>query len=61
MNSQIFIVQRLYLQGLPIHVIDVPYIRDILYTINQAEIATTAFPYLNEKIPITMVDKGAML
>lgn len=61
MNSQIFIVQGLYLQGLPMYEIDLPYIRDILYNINQAEMATTAFPYLNEEIPITIVDKGLML
>lgn len=61
MNSEIFIKQGLHLQGLPIYEIDVPYIRDILYNINKAEIATTAFPYLNEEVPITVVDKGLML
>lgn len=60
MQSEVFIKQGLRQQGLPIYEIDLPYIRDILNNINQAELAAAAFPYLNEEIPITIVDKGVM-
>ncbi|WP_163971838.1 hypothetical protein [Oceanobacillus halotolerans] len=53
--------QELYLQGLPIYEADIPYIHNILYTINLAQTSTDAFPHLNKEIPITVVDKELML
>lgn len=56
-----FIRKSLYLQGLPVYEADIPYIYQLLYTINQAEGALHAFPDLNLETPITIVDKELML
>lgn len=55
-----FIKQGLYLQGLPVLEGDIPHIQNILITINSAERSLKAFPYLNQTVPITIVDKEIM-
>ncbi|RKQ28180.1 hypothetical protein [Oceanobacillus halophilus] len=53
-----FIKQGLYVQNLPIYEADIPYIQDMLHTIQQAQLALEAFPHLHDEVPITIVDKG---
>lgn len=57
MDDTIFIRVGLRLQGLPLYEMDIPYIQNILYTMKQAQAPLQAFPYLNTKVPITVVDK----
>ncbi|WP_077618632.1 hypothetical protein [Bacillus sinesaloumensis] len=57
MNNSNFIKQSLYFQGLPIYETDIPHIQRILFTVNQAQRSLYAFPNLNSKVPITIVDK----
>ena len=57
MDNATFIKNGLHLQGLPVYEADIPYIRNILYTMNQAQVALHASPYLNMEVPITVVDK----
>ncbi|WP_010530227.1 hypothetical protein [Lentibacillus jeotgali] len=61
MNNTHFVKQGLYLQGLPIYEGDIPYIHNTLTTINQAQVSLKAYPDLNQKVPITVVDKRLML
>jgi len=61
MNDEDFIKQNLYLQALPVYEADIPYIHQILYTVNQAEKILHVYPNLNQKDPITIVDKELML
>jgi len=56
-----FIRQGLHLQGLPIYEADIPYIQNLLCTINQAGTSLHAFPHLNMEVPITVADKELML
>ena len=60
MDGKIFVKESLKIQGLPIYEIDIPYILDTLHTINASQRSLNAYPYLNEEIPITIVDKGMM-
>lgn len=60
MNFENLIKQGLHVQGLPIYEPDIPYIHQILYTINQAETSISSFPSLNKEVPITVVDKGVV-
>ncbi|WP_100011152.1 hypothetical protein [Lentibacillus sediminis] len=55
-----YIRQGLYNQGLPVYETDIPFIQNILYTVEQAESSLGAFPYLNQEVPITVVDKELM-
>lgn len=61
MNDANFIKQSLHLQGLPIYKTDIPYIQNILYTMNEAQGSLQIFPYLNLEVPITVIDKKLML
>lgn len=60
MNGTNDIKQNLLSQALPFHETDIPYIHQILYTIDEAQIALDQFPQLNEEVPITVVDKRLM-
>ncbi|MFD1851437.1 hypothetical protein [Oceanobacillus bengalensis] len=60
MNYEDFIRKSLSLQALPVYKTDIPYIHQILYTMNQAERQLQAFPRLNLEIPITIVDKKVL-
>ncbi|MDY0405679.1 hypothetical protein P5G51_009985 [Virgibacillus sp. 179-BFC.A HS] len=52
-----FISQSLKMQGFAVYKDDIPYIRSILHTIHQTQIALRSFPNLYETFPITIVDK----
>ncbi|MCM3584710.1 hypothetical protein M3182_02990 [Mesobacillus maritimus] len=56
-----FIKQGLRFQQLPFYETDLPFIQSILFTMKQAEMATSDFPHLNAEIPITVVDKRLMV
>lgn len=56
-----FIKQGLYFHGYPIYETDIPYIQQLITTINLAQTSTNVFPHLNEEVPITIVDKGMIL
>lgn len=56
-----FIKRGLARQGLPFYEADLPYISQILDTINQAKAPLQTFPLLNEETPITIVDKELLL
>lgn len=57
MDYENYLRQGLHLQGIPLREEDLPYIGSILSTINQAEAALEAFPYLNQETPVTIFDK----
>ncbi|MCM3671310.1 hypothetical protein M3181_20330 [Mesobacillus maritimus] len=56
-----FIKQGLRFQQFPFYETDLPFIQSILFTMKQAEMATSDFPHLNAEIPITVVDKRLMV
>jgi hypothetical protein len=56
MNEQ-WIRMTLKERGLPAFDKDLPYIRQLLQTVNRAEQAADRAPYLNMEVPITVVDK----
>lgn len=60
MDDAHFIRHGLYAQGFPVYETDIPFIQNILYTVEQAERSLGAFPYLNQEVPITVVDKESM-
>ncbi|MFD1363379.1 hypothetical protein [Lentibacillus salinarum] len=60
MEKTNMIRQGLYLQGLPVYEADIPFIHNILCTMNQAQASLTAFPHLNQEVPMTIVDKALM-
>lgn len=57
MNDLHLIEQALSLQGLPTYEYDIPHVSNILYTVKQAQAPLETFPYLNQYVPITLVDK----
>lgn len=57
MNNTEFIKNGLYIQHLPVIESDIPYIKDILGTVEQSQMALQSFPYLSLEVPITIVDK----
>ncbi|WP_068673233.1 hypothetical protein [Oceanobacillus sp. Castelsardo] len=62
MNDTNFIKQSLYQQGLPIYDADILHIQNTLLTINYAERNLKKIsPNLNQKVPITVVDKRLLL
>ncbi|HLS10495.1 hypothetical protein [Lentibacillus sp.] len=60
MEEMNMIRQGLYLQGFSVYEADTSYIHNILCTMNQAQASFTAFPHLNQEVPITIVDKALM-
>lgn len=61
MHKDHFIRLGLYAQSLPIYETDIPYIQNILSTIEQSEDSLNTFPYLNQEVPITIIDKELLL
>ncbi|GAB2574077.1 hypothetical protein [Gracilibacillus alcaliphilus] len=61
MDDANVVKQSLHVQGLPIFETDIPYIQNICYTINQAQLSIHALPHLNMETPITVLDKGLIL
>ncbi|GAA0488728.1 hypothetical protein GCM10008986_13150 [Salinibacillus aidingensis] len=57
MIDEAFIRQGLYVQGLPVYTTDIPYIQNLLLTMNQAQTSLHVFPHLNMEVPVTVVDK----
>lgn len=57
MNETNFIKYSLSIQGLPICDTDIPHIHAILFTINETETSLNLYPNLNNKVPVTVVDK----
>ncbi|MCJ7842280.1 hypothetical protein MUB24_15535 [Lederbergia sp. NSJ-179] len=57
MNDTNFIRRGLSLQNFPAYETDIPYIYRILNTINRTQASLEAFPFLNEEVPIMVVDK----
>lgn len=57
MNDVNSIKQRLHSQRLPFYESDIQHIQNTLFIINYAEQSLQAFPHLNKKVPITIVDK----
>jgi hypothetical protein len=60
MNEEDFIRQSLYLQNLPVHDYEIPFIQHLLHSLNYAGNAIHAYPDLNLEDPITIVDKELM-
>jgi len=60
MNDINFIRQGLYLHGIPVYEADVPYIQNLLSTVNQAQSSLDKFLDVNKETPITIVDKGVL-
>lgn len=60
MNSTDFIKDGLSLQGFPVYETDLPYIHSILSIIHQTQGSLEAFPYVNEEMPIMIVDKALL-
>ena len=61
MNDPYLIKHELCAQGLPVYEGDIPYIDNILTTINQSQASLQAFPDVNNEKPITVVDRRLML
>ncbi|WP_085993097.1 hypothetical protein [Oceanobacillus senegalensis] len=61
MYNKNFIKQSLSSQNLPFHETDLQHIQNILVTVNKAQESLKAFPYLNNTVPITIIDKRLML
>ncbi|MBY0095723.1 hypothetical protein [Mesobacillus maritimus] len=59
MEVQEYIRYSLALQGIDVYESDLPYIHNLLFTMNQAQVPLQAFP-LNKEVPITVVDKGML-
>ena len=57
MIQENFIQKGLFLQNLPIYSEDIMYIQDILTTMRISKQSFTAFPYLHELPPVTVVEK----
>jgi len=57
MKDVTYIKQELFLQGLPVCEADLPYIHNIMNTINLAQTALISYCDLNSVVPITVVDK----
>lgn len=53
--------QNLYINGMPFYENEIPYIHNMLYTINSSNSALKAYPSLNQQVPITIFDKGSIL
>lgn len=61
MKLEIEIKRELTRQGLPCKEIDIPHINQLLNNISSAELKLRSVKYLNQEVPITVVDKELFL